>query len=476
MSGQSERKTKTTLEAVRAANYIVRQDRIAAADLNLTLKLKNHVWPVFNYSAFGIAVVSPEDFIDKDSAVQGSLLLDDIEIDRFDLHFVRQEKLNDGLNTIAFEILSHPLNTEKVSVYPELTRIFGEVLQEQKRLEQVPIEFKYLVYQVKDVFVRLEDRIKRFSVGRSFLSMEQTVGFEETIIEVVGRRLYEIWQACHKQLSDVSQNLSDDVLKEAFLFFREQLRHHLYQSTFATRSLTKPRGYAGDFEMMNLIYRQENVGHTLFSRCVEKAFQIHPEPEAVRNRVDYLYSHIVKTLKKSKADKITIMSVASGPAMEVQHLIENLPQEELDRLHITLLDQDEGSLKYAQLQIRKKLKSFKKSLDIVYQRENIKDLFKKGLSGTFDLIYSAGLFDYFTDPVAHSAAKLLLQFLNQNGTCVIGNFDISTPNRFGMGLIFDWHLIYRSKGDLERIFNFPGTFMRIEQENKGINLFCVIDK
>ena len=106
----------------------------------------------------------------------------------------------------------------------------------------------------------------------------------------------------------------------------------------------------------------------------------------------------------------------------------------------------------------------------------IKNVITRGLSDAdFDVIYSAGLFDYFSDPVAQLGAKALFKHLKPGGKLVIGNFNQTTPNQFTMRLALDWSLIYRSEDDLKRLYANLGE-LNIEQEPEGVNLFCVIRK
>jgi hypothetical protein len=98
----------------------------------------------------------------------------------------------------------------------------------------------------------------------------------------------------------------------------------------------------------------------------------------------------------------------------------------------------------------------------------------EGLNGSYDLIYSAGLFDYLKDRTARAAGARLVAALAPGGTAVIGNFGTANPSRAMLELILDWPLHHRSASDLRRLFGDLGTGMTIEQEATGINLFAAI--
>jgi hypothetical protein len=106
----------------------------------------------------------------------------------------------------------------------------------------------------------------------------------------------------------------------------------------------------------------------------------------------------------------------------------------------------------------------------------------------YDLVYTAGLYDYimtFPDQPEKGTIALtknLFALVKPGGALVIGNFNPNNPRdlRFGMEYINDWQLIYRTK---EEMFQFAQTIpeqeiasMKIEQEPLGINYFLVIRK
>ena len=466
---------KPKLEQSNAA--VVRQDRYQLKDLRAFVNIDSVRYELINFSAFGFAISSQERMPGGLEIKGCKIMIEDFILQEIDAKKVREEELVTEGYCIAFEITSAPLSVEKLHLFPEIWRIIQQVELERQKISKVPAVFTARVFELKNLLQKLEQKIEALSASKTFLSRADLEEFQDTAITVTGRAIYQVWQGFHSELSLMLENQAEDVTKEAFVFFREQMKGLLYQSPFAQRCLTKPRGYAGDYEMMNLIYKQQDMGETLFGKCVERAFLDHAEPQAVRNRIEFLHEQILNLLHKHPVGRLRIMSVASGPAAEIQKLMEVLNQEDLDRLEVVLLDQDESSLKHAQRQVRQIGRKLGKKFDVTLFHQSIKLIISNGLEvDAFDLIYSAGLFDYFSDAVAHMAGKVLFNSVKKGGRLIIGNFDISTPNRFGMSLVFDWNLIYRSRADLERIFGFPGAAIQVQHEKNGINLFCVLTK
>ena len=68
--------------------------------------------------------------------------------------------------------------------------------------------------------------------------------------------------------------------------------------------------------------------------------------------------------------------------------------------------------------------------------------------GDFHFIYSMGLFDYFTAPVATSVLEKLYGVLKPGGEIAIGNFHTQNPTRMFMEYWLDWVLYYRTEEEL----------------------------
>lgn len=106
---------------------------------------------------------------------------------------------------------------------------------------------------------------------------------------------------------------------------------------------------------------------------------------------------------------------------------------------------------------------------------------------SFDLVYSAGLYDYMlTFPERSKGAIALMANLfrltKPGGLLVIGNFSPRNPLdlRFSMEYLYDWALIYRNEKEMYRLADgIPKSDiaeMTLHQEPLGINYFLKIVK
>ncbi|OQY11022.1 MAG: hypothetical protein B6I30_07785 [Desulfobacteraceae bacterium 4572_187] len=106
---------------------------------------------------------------------------------------------------------------------------------------------------------------------------------------------------------------------------------------------------------------------------------------------------------------------------------------------------------------------------------------------TFDLVYSAGLYDYIRtfenkEKGATALTRNLFQLLKPGGTLLIGNFSPKNPLdlRFSMELLYDWILIYRDEKEMyglaDGITEGEIAEVTLLEEPLGINYFLKIVK
>jgi SAM-dependent methyltransferase len=422
-----------------------------------------------NFSVFGIAFQADKDLSVGDT-ITCELRYNELKVSDLSLEIRRKDKIDGGFY-FGCETLDTVIPVEEISYLDKSYSLLEEVNEKYMRYEHVPEKVKFYI---DDLFIWLnevEEKIKSIE-NNHFDNVKQKHAAYKNTIKVVGDAICEKLKRNNDLLG--AALTSDSNNKLIFEYYRYRLGKFIFQSPFTKRSFEKPKGYAGDFEMMNQIYRNDFFANSLFGGCMEAAVSLHEEPTAVRNRVKYLSEKIASACLKKGS--VSILAVASGPAEEIKATISRLSNEDLARINFTLLDQDEDALRYAQKNIKEQLVKENKELKVNLLSMDVKDLITSGLSDEFDLIYSAGLFDYFSDPVASRACKALFRSLKPLGKMVIGNFNADAPNTFGMLALFDWFLILRNEKDLARIFSVPGSKLSVEREPKNVNLFCVVER
>lgn len=73
--------------------------------------------------------------------------------------------------------------------------------------------------------------------------------------------------------------------------------------------------------------------------------------------------------------------------------------------------------------------------------------------GTFDFIYSAGLYDYLADGVAVKLTRRCMRMLKPNGVLLFTNFSPELSDDGYMESFMNWTLLQRSEDDMWGIIN-----------------------
>ena len=187
----------------------------------------------------------------------------------------------------------------------------------------------------------------------------------------------------------------------------------------------------------------------------------------------------IQERKEQHPETIRVLSVACGPALEIRDIVRSAADAKM--LHFSLLDQDELALLEVATLVDELEKSLGTKISADFIKESVRTMLVsrqlKNRWGRFDFIYSMGLFDYLTAPVASAVIKKLYQLLNPDGRMVIGNFASGNPSRYFMEYWHDWKLIYRSEDEFIRLVpELAGAETDIRTDSTGIQMLLSIVK
>jgi extracellular factor (EF) 3-hydroxypalmitic acid methyl ester biosynthesis protein len=270
--------------------------------------------------------------------------------------------------------------------------------------------------------------------------------------------------------------------------FEQQVVHRNYAATklgpyflctpFGHRTYHKPLGYAGDFEMMNMIHRNRPEGDSLYSRLMHLLLVRQWPAESVRNRVTHLQDNIVnETARVARAGRrAKIMNLGCGPAWEIQKFIQEHTLSDQARFRIS--DFNEKTIHYTGDRLRELARTSGRRVEIDGQVASVQQVLRNALQSKrepadrFDLIYCAGLFDYLSETTCKALIKFFCDSLEPNGLVIVANMNDSKPFRHFIESILEWHLIYRDSTRMRswRPANMKGDSTVIT-EPTSVNLF-----
>ncbi len=242
---------------------------------------------------------------------------------------------------------------------------------------------------------------------------------------------------------------------------REALGDAMSAETVQGYGFLKPQGYSGDFHMIDKIY-QRHVSSRADLKNWDLYFHAQKAPRAVRNRKKYFIDLVTKLRRRWPERQLHVLDIASGPCRDV---LEYLTQSGDRAIHFHCVDSDRRAIAYARETCRPHIDQ------ITFYPKNA---LRFRSDRRFDLIWSAGLLDYFTDRQFVFLIKNLYRQLGSEAELVVGNFHPDNPSRDYMEIIGDWHLIYRSEIDLMKLARRAGFCLndiRVGVEPAYVNLF-----
>ncbi|MBI4527579.1 MAG: class I SAM-dependent methyltransferase, partial [Deltaproteobacteria bacterium] len=261
------------------------------------------------------------------------------------------------------------------------------------------------------------------------------------------------------------------------------LHPQLLCSPFAYRTYHKPLGYAGDYEMVNMILRDPLEGSSLFAKTVNLWFLSQAPAEAHRNRIKYLTKLLVEETRRVARDgrPIRIFDLGCGPAGEIQKFL--IQDEICNHASFTLLDFNDETLQHVSRVLQDlKIKSGRRTkIDVVKKsvHQVLKDEAQPGAhQQKYDLVYCAGVFDYLSDRICKRLMNIFYDMLEPGGFLLATNVDLSNPSRNGMECLLEWHLTYRNCAQFSVLTPdraHPGS-AHLRSDETGVNIYLEVRK
>ncbi len=367
----------------------------------------------------------------------------------------------------------------------ELVSQFDEFVDDWKKAHHVSADFKLNVADMQNMMIGLRRWLEQVDLGIQSTGTEDVEALERSVIsEIEGRMGDELNpQMLNFEASTRNVNVPDQAAHK--LYVRRQMHPLMLCSPFAYRAYTKPLGYAGDYEVVNMMLRDPFEGDSLFAKVINSVFLNFEPVKAHRNRIDYLYETLKTEASRvvGKGRRLKVLNLGCGSAHEIQRFLAN--DAISDQCDFTLLDFNEETTEYAN-QILSDLKDkHGRNTQIKILQRSVHQLLKQASRGaggleleSYDLVYCAGLFDYLSQKICKKLVNVFTKLLRQHGICIVTNVASTNPCIGWMEYVVEWNLVYRSDWEMLDLIPLDGTVMRTElrREATGVNLFLEIRK
>jgi extracellular factor (EF) 3-hydroxypalmitic acid methyl ester biosynthesis protein len=353
---------------------------------------------------------------------------------------VCEAELDEGW--IDFDALSLTLGSEDPSAR------YKQFIHRSQNAYKVLSEFKLWVADVQTFLWDLRLWSDQIELGIRSLPSGDRLERERELVAGLAPGVNDSLNTLFERFEPLAEKV-DEPLRPAHQAYLKRYLHPLVLcSPFAYRVFHKPLGYAGDYEMVNMLLRDPREGSSVFAKLLNCWFIAQPPAQAHRNRLTYLIDKLVdETLRAGKDGRqARILNLGCGPAGEVQQFIEQ--SSIANQASFTLLDFNDETLHFAAAAIEGVKHRHNRKTAIELRKKSVMQILKTGGAGTgagrHDLVYCAGLFDYLPDRICKELMNILYEMVAPGGLLISTNVDCSNPIRNMLDYLLEWHLIYRT--------------------------------
>ncbi|HEX5400357.1 MAG TPA: class I SAM-dependent methyltransferase, partial [Verrucomicrobiae bacterium] len=345
---------------------------------------------------------------------------------------------------------------------------------------RISSEFKVLVADVQSYLTGVRHWLEQLEFGMGTAKDWQER--QHAILNSVAPRIITSFNGHHERFEEIIYALPPEARGAHQEFVRQHWHKLFLGSPFGHRTYHKPIGYAGDYEMMNMIYRNRPEGRSLFEKLMHLLLVSQWPARSVRNRAAHLREHIIaETARVARAGRIArILDVACGPAQEVQDFLKESPLS--DRAEFLLIDFNRETLLHASQKLVDAKRQSSRNTTVRTEQISVYELLKRTQrrphgAEKFDLIYCAGLFDYLAPDTCRALMEMWHDSLLPGGLVVTGNMTDTKPFRHFIEFVLDWQLIYRDSHEfLSLVPAHCRENTRVIAEPASVNLFLHLRK
>jgi extracellular factor (EF) 3-hydroxypalmitic acid methyl ester biosynthesis protein len=365
--------------------------------------------------------------------------------------------------------------------------LFKEHLRQWQKLYRIRPEYKLQIADMESFFAELRQWVDQVELGLRTTSPKNSEQLENEVAEELGVAVLPSVDALFDKFEHIA-NAVDPAARPVHRTYMQRRLHPLILcAPFVHRTFTKPLGYAGDYEMVNMIARNRPEGPSLYAKIVNLCFVRQPPAFAHRNRLNLLTQRLVEETARiaSQRETARIFCLACGPAMEVQNFLRE--HDLSNRAEFTLLDFNEETLEHVTAVFTDLKAKYLRRTPVQFVKRSVHQLLREsarasarpGTGQQYDFVYCAGLFDYLTDAVCQRLLTLLYDWVAPGGLLLATNVEPSNnPVRTGTEHLLDWHLICRKGPQLQALR--PSQVAKedfvIRSDMTGVNLFMEVRK
>lgn len=397
---------------------------------------------------------------------------------------------NDGSDRVGLRFTSGQLNMRSLKFRDELVerRLVQSLFHVREFDRVLPAEWRSGISVVRHLLQSAKSVMDDIERNEPIEAWKSNPRRKRELCEMVYNKWWPVYRDQLLAMDHLSALLPKTLIESAQEYAARELMPLLDACPMHKRAYDKPLGYAGDYKLMLLGQDHELQGESLYGCLLHYTVQNFGLGRAIVHRCHTASRMVSKVVNQNKPTRI--VSLASGPAIELQYFLADHPHLE-NEVELILVDQDLEALEIAHSSLSKKILKrddghliklsclhFSIGQIISPSGDSERKLIQDVLNGV-DLIYSMGLFDYLQRPVALKLMRNIFPLLQDGGRLYIGNLERVSDCSWAMEYAVHWSLIYRTDEDMHDLasrLRMPVDHVDVSRDASGHCLFLDIHK
>src|SRR3954470_14394992 len=222
-----------------------------------------------------------------------------------------------------------------------------EFIQSWRKLFLIKDGYKLVVADMQTFFMEMRLWTDQVELGIRSAPSGDRLKAEQDVIRELAPPILSAIDSLFEQFERTAEDIEREILPVHRAYLKRQLHPLVLCAPFAYRSYAKPLGYAGDYEMVNMMARDTYEGGSVFAKLVNLWFVSQPPAEAHRNRIEHLIKMMLGEAARRRASGVPlrVLNLGCGPAIEVQRFIAR--HEVSNYAEFTLIDFNDETLRHA---------------------------------------------------------------------------------------------------------------------------------
>ncbi|MCU0782647.1 MAG: class I SAM-dependent methyltransferase [Verrucomicrobia bacterium] len=362
----------------------------------------------------------------------------------------------------------------------QLRARFDDFVREWQKVCLVRPEFKVALADIQTFLIDLRRWVEQIELGIRSSPASDRMQLEHEAVEKLSAQVVLMLDHLFAKFEEIAGTLDSESQPRHRSYAQRLLHPIVLCAPFANRTYQKPLGYAGDYEMVNMMLRDPQEGASLFAKLFNVWLLQQASAAAHRNRVQFMLERLtqesLRCLRQGRPMKV--INLGCGPAGEIQKFL--AAGSIADNARFTLLDFNDETINHTTRVLGDICRQNGRQTAIEVLKKSVHQVLKEGAKPgvnspdrNYDFVCCAGLFDYLSDRTCQQLTNIFWNWTRPGGLVLTTNVTPRTPNRGSLELVLDWHLIYR---DAQRFATLapdgaPPDGVRVFSEDTGVNIF-----